>query len=177
LLLKEQQFVAERATRTENKTLKQDFKTRGVVVNTQSFNPEGNADPKTSNSAASDNLDFLSEKESVYEPSIREALETFPPDFIQQAFTHLLKGDHRKATPTASLLALRKKYGHVKLMAALVLAGCETKGGASLKYLEGFMKRWQAPAPSPAIAGGGPVQFPVYDDPESFLDDPEVIGR
>lgn len=152
-----------------------------VVVNTQSFNLEGNEAKESSENHDEIDLRFLNEKESVYEPTIRDVLKQYPPAFLMEAYTYLLKGDHRRATPTASVLALRKKYGHVKLMAALVLAGSENRGGAGLKYVEGFLKRWNdstssAPANGTHINAGKDytgTTIPAYlTEDMSFLDEP-----
>ncbi len=144
----------------------------------QSFNPDGKSEENKPEKFAAAHLHFLSEKEKVYVASILDALRDFPPDFLPQAFIALLKGQHRGTTPTSSLLELRKKHGHVKMMAALVIAGNEGNGrGSSLKFLAGILGRWnvakaQPGKSTPTSQNQNQTWQPARLDDMSFLDEP-----
>lgn len=89
-------------------------------------------------------LSFLPEKDRIYSDDIRRQILAYPADAIDQAYIHILRGDHRGATPTGALIKLRDTYGHPQLIAALVYAKSEGDGrGGSLKFLEGILKRWK----------------------------------
>jgi len=175
----QQQKVAKFATRTENLLLKPTSKTKdGAAPLLQSFNPDEESVEKQPQKYGTSHLHFLAEKERVYEPSILAALKAYPPDFIQQAFIALMKGSHRGTTPTESLLALREKHGHVKLMAALVLGGNEgIRGNSSLKFLAGILNTWakakvQPGKSTPTSQNQNQTWQPAKLDDMSFLDEP-----
>lgn len=95
-------------------------------------------------------LSFLPEKDRVYEPSIRQELAESPPDQIDFAWRRIMQG---RGVPLSSLVELQRQYGHVKLMAAMVYAQCESgKGNASLKFVKGIMDRWGNPRPKTGLS-------------------------
>lgn len=89
-------------------------------------------------------LSFLPEKDRIYSEDIRRQVMAYPPDAIDMAYIHILRGDHRGAVPVSSLIQLRDTYGHAQLIAALVYAKAEGDGrGGSLKFLKGILERWK----------------------------------
>ena len=89
-------------------------------------------------------LSFLPPKDQIYSEDIRRQVQAYPPDCIDQAYIHILRGDHRGAVPVGSLIQLQGTYGHTQLIAALVYAKAEGDGrGGSLKFLRGIMERWK----------------------------------
>ena len=124
-------------------------------------------------------LSFLPEKDRVYEHSMRAQIAEFPIGSIDLAYVRILAGSHRGTCPVESLLALVEKFSHEWVVAALVYAKAEGRGGASLKFIDGILSRWLA---HQALARNEASQVPrvstfvpSYELEQEYIDDSDDL--